>query len=423
LSASDQAPSRSNLSPLNQPLRSPDGNRVKVSLRELTLRQLFHSDGDLTLVEKLYWLTCLDDAGVRRTSVRVAVEPDAAEMVARARDAGLGIQIELHGAGWIKENWQRVIATARSAGAAWVYCSARGSDWALEAMGKSAIAMRREMIESCVGCIGLAKDAGLKVSLGVAYATQADPAYLEELAVSVESAGLDRIHLNDSIGGASPVAMHAMVSNVRRSVAIPIEIHCHNDCGLALANTIACVEAGAQLVDVCVNGADPDRGGLASLAEVVVALELLYDVDTGVRLSALTGLSRTHEALTGWPTPANMPIVGPRAFSAHLAKGKHASYAPGEIRGAERDQFYAAPEHDEPFAPEAVGNRHVILLGKYSGANEVEQRLSDLGLKGTDDQVQAVVKMVQDRGRAYKRVVSDDEVRFFMAVASHRSPN
>lgn len=406
---------RSNLSPSNRHLKAPDGGSLKVSLRELTLRQLLHLDGDLTMREKVYWLKCLDEAGVQRTAVRVA-DLDAGEIVMGARDAGLRIQIELHGHAWIKENWQRVLATARASGAKCVYFSARGADWALEAMGKPAHEMRREMLNASVQCIVAAKDADLEVSLGIAYASQADPAYLEELATAVESAGLDRIHLSDSIGGASPIAMRTIVANVKRVVKIPIEVHCHNDCGLALANTIASIEAGAEAADVCVNGADPDRGGIANLAEVVVALTLLYGVDTGVTLSALTGLSRTHEAITGWSTPVNMPIVGRHAFSSRVALGIHPSYRPDEIRGAERDKFYAAPGHDEPFAPEEVGNRNVLLLGKYSGNNEVEKRLGELGVEVTNDQLPTVVKMVQDRGRAYKRAVTDEELRYFMEL-------
>ncbi len=315
---------RSNLSPLNRHLKLPDGSRPKVSLREITLRQFVWHNADWTLTQKLYWLRCLDDAGVQRTALRIT-DLDGDVVVRGAREAGLQIQIELYGKSWIKANWQHTIATARAAGAQCIYLTARSSDWALQAMGgpgTSIAEMRQKSKGWAVEAIKAAKDAGLWVGLGIPYAPQADPGYLEELAVAGESAGLDLIDLADSKGGASPIGIHTLVSNVKRAIKIPIRVHCHNDCGQSLANVIASVEAGAESVDVCVNGADPHRGGLANLAEVAVSLELLYGVDTGIKLSALTALSRTHEAMLGWITPEHTPIVGRNAFGLRVAKGE-----------------------------------------------------------------------------------------------------
>jgi isopropylmalate/homocitrate/citramalate synthase len=390
------------------------GARPKVRLREITLRQYHWQNVKLTLAEKLYWLRRLDEAGVATTALRVS-DLDTTEIVVAAREAGLQIEIELYGQGWIKENWQRVIETARSSGAKCVFFTSRSADYVLEAIGSS----RPEMLNSIVESTAAAKEAGLDVRVSLTYASQSDPVYLEELAVAVASAGANMIELADSKGGASPVAFRSLVSRMKRVVErTPIRVHCHNDCGQALANVFAAVEAGAEGIDVCVNGADPHRGGLANMAEVAASLELLYGVDTGINLSTLTGLSRTHEAMFGWHTPDHAPIVGQYAFGLRAAKGKRAAYAPGEIRGVEREQYYAVPKHDEPFAPEVVGNAHILLLGKYSGPNEVEKRLGELGVVMTnDDELETVAKMVKDCSQSFKRVVTDEELRYFAAVA------
>ncbi len=404
---------RSNLSPHNRPIRRPNGERARISLREITLRQLVHCEGELTPLEKQYWLKCLDDAGVQRTALREA-DPDAADIIRRARDSGLAIKIELMGQVYTEASWRRAIRTATEAGGPCVYFTARTADWALEGMG----ATRQQMLDYIVQTITASKDAGLEVSIALAYAAQADLDYLAEVAKTCEAAGVDMLHVSDSEGGASPVAMYSLVHSIKQVVGTPMEVHCHNDCGLAVANTIASVEAGAEAADVCVNGADPHRGGLTNLAELVVALELLYDVDTGIKLSSLTGLSRIHETLLGWPTPPNMPIVGPQFFSRRLSLGKHVHplLERDGVRDGFFDPFYAEPGHDQVFAPETVGNREVLLLGKYSGPNEVAERFGALGIEVEDDQLEAVAAMVRDRGASFKRTVTDEELVHFLEV-------
>src|SRR5258708_12460243 len=128
---------RSNLSPLDRYLKLPDGSRTKVSLSEITLRQFVWHNADWTLTQKLYWLRCLDDAGVQRTALRIT-DLDGDVVVRGAREAGLQIQIELYGKSWIKANWQQTIATARAAGAQCIYLTARSSDSALPPIGRPA---------------------------------------------------------------------------------------------------------------------------------------------------------------------------------------------------------------------------------------------------------------------------------------------
>jgi len=259
-----------------------------------------------------------------------------------------------------------------------------------------------------------AKQRGVRTSIGLAYATQADPEFVCRVAEAVEAEGCELYHIPDSLGVASPEQLRELVAQVRAAVAMPIEVHCHNDYGLATANAIASVQAGADIVEVIVNGQDPERSGIAALDEVAVSLELLYGYDTGVRLEHLTELARLHERMTGARVADNKPVTGRRAFNYRVAPGAHAS-AP------KRDHFYGSPRV-VPFDPAIVGNERVFMLGKFSGPNEVAKRVHELGLELDDALVPAVVKLVNDRGRSEKRAISDDELRYFVEVARTAAP-
>jgi (R)-citramalate synthase len=192
-------------------------------------------------------------------------------------------------------------------------------------------------------------------------------------------------------------------------VSVPIEVHCHNDYGLATANAIACAQAGAEIIEVIVNGQDPERSGIVSLDEVAVALEYLYGYDTGIKLDRLTALSRLHERLTGARVADNKPVTGRRAFNYRVAPGTAAS-AP------KRDHFYGSPKV-VPFDPESVGNERVFMLGKFSGENEVRKRLGELDLDVSDEQLPIVIRLVNELGRNEKRSITDDELTYFTEVA------
>jgi isopropylmalate/homocitrate/citramalate synthase len=203
--------------------------------------------------------------------------------------------------------------------------------------------------------------------------------------------------------------MRNLVSSLREVVQIPIEVHCHNDFGLAVANSIASVQGGASGVEVIVNGMDPERSGVAALEELVVALELLYGCHMGVDLEGLVDLSRLHQAMTNTTVAANKPVVGARAFNYRVAPGQKGSEP-------KRDQFYSSPTAN-PFDPRLVGNTRAFLVGKFSGPNEVSERLGHLGLSCTDSELRVLTALVSQRGRSLKRAVTDDEFHYLYRVA------
>ncbi|MBI3964495.1 MAG: hypothetical protein HY329_02580 [Chloroflexi bacterium] len=397
------------INPNNEPLRV-NGQTSHIALREITLRQLGHMEADMTFDEKLYLLAQLDRIGVAEAQVW-GIDADAADLVVQARDRGIGLGIVFFGKPYFLDELRGDIRKARDCGAAMVCVNGRGPDRFLEYTGWT----RQRMIDACVAAVKEAKDYGVAISVGLAYSAQSNLGFLEEFSGAIEAAGADRLYVPDSMGVASPHTMHRMVAALREVVRIPIEVHCHDDFGLAVANTLASIEAGATVVEVHVNGTDPERCGIASLDEVVMALELLYGVDTGIKTEELTELSRLHEQMTGMNMPTTKPLVGPRAFNYRVASGEAASEP-------QRDHFYGSPMV-LPFDPAIVGNRRTFLLGKYSGSNEVTQQLSSLGITVTPAQMESVVALVQERGVATKEPVSDDDLRYFVEVAQVARPD
>ncbi len=201
-----------------------------------------------------------------------------------------------------------------------------------------------------------------EVPIEVAFidATRADEAVLSILIKTALDAGADRIHLPDTIGAASPEAMRYLVSRAVH-MAAPYGsiagVHCHNDFGVALANTFASLEAGARLADVAVNGIG-DRAGNTALAEFVVGLRALYGVDTHIDMKAMTDLSHFVSRITGRPIPVNQPLVGDHVF-------------------ADQDDFHIMSQQKAPLAfkgihPEDIGGHSRIMFGKLTGPATIQ---------------------------------------------------
>lgn len=393
------------LSPYNSPL-TRDGEAVSVKLREITLRQIGHMEVEFSMPEKLYFLNRLARAGVAEVIVWGSDE-DAEELVVRARENEIPLGIGYYGKTFFPEEATRTIQKAARAGAAFVCFNGRGSTMALEESGWT----QDQMISASVSVVEQAKDAGVLVSIGLYGFTQTTPDFIQEFSGRVTEAGADRIYCPDSLGVGSPEAMREIIGHIRSVSSIPIEAHCHNDTGMGLANTVACVQAGAEYVECVVNGMDPERCGIASLDEVAVALEMLYQVDTGIALAELTDLSRTHLEMTGLTVGDNKPIVGRRAFNYRVATGS----ADAEAR---KDNFYGSARV-VPFPPAEVGNARRFMLGKYSGPNEVLRALEDADLpKPAESQLPVLVDLVRTLGARKRSTVDNAELARLLAVVS-----
>jgi D-citramalate synthase len=251
---------------------------------------------------------------------------------------------------------------------------------------------RKTVIEKAVNVTEYAKDHGLIVELSGEDASRADQDYLVSLYKAGIEAGADRLAFCDTVGVLVPEMTEQIFHNLS-GLSKPISIHCHNDFGMATANTIAALRTGASQAHVTVNGIG-ERAGNASLEEVVMILESLYKIDTGIKCQDIYQLSRLVSRLTGLPLTPNKAIVGENAFT-HEA-GIH-------VHG-----LLADTKTYEPMQPETVGRKRRIVLGKHAGRASVELALREFGIGVTEDQLAQILSRVKELGDKGKRVSDAD---------------
>ncbi|MFB6205236.1 MAG: LeuA family protein [Haloglomus sp.] len=277
-----------------------------------------------------------------------------------------------------------------------VFCST--SDVQLE---DSMHASREEALERSVDAVERVKETGATCMYSPMDATRTDEAFLEEVVAAVSRAGTDWVNIPDTCGVATPRRLYDMIEGVVNTAndaaaeagqgEVYVDVHTHDDFGLATANAISGYEAGAAQSQVSVNGIG-ERAGNAAYEEVVMSLESLYDVDTGIDTTRIVELSRLVENKSDIQVPPNKPIVGANAFSHE--SGIHAA---GVIENS--DTF-------EPgvMTPEMVGAKRELVLGKHTGQHSVRERLEDEGFAPTDEEVIEVTRRVKDYGAEQGRV-------------------
>ncbi|MDD4669256.1 MAG: alpha-isopropylmalate synthase regulatory domain-containing protein, partial [Candidatus Methanomethylophilus sp.] len=195
------------------------------------------------------------------------------------------------------------------------------------------------------------------------------------------------------VGVIIPRAMGHMIAELRKVLKVPISVHCHNDMGLAVANTLAAVENGASICHVCMNGIG-ERTGNAALEEVAVNLFANYGVQT-VDLSKIAETSDIVRRVTGFGMAANKPVVGRNAF-AHES-GIH-------VHGIMNNTATY-----EPFLPEVIGAKRHIVIGKLSGSHSVEGKLEELGVKFPAEHMPELMETVKQLSITGKEI-SDPEL-------------
>jgi 2-isopropylmalate synthase len=239
------------------------------------------------------------------------------------------------------------------------------------------------------------KDCGVQCMFTPMDATRTDPGFLVEVCQIAQEAGADWIGLTDTVGVGTPGSIAEMVRRVADVVDVPISIHCHDDFGLATANSLTAVQAGARMVQVCLNGLG-ERAGNASLEEVVMALSCLEGVDCGINTEKLYEASRFLERVSGVAVPPNKPVVGVNAFTHE--SGIHAA-------GIMQDGSTFEPG---VMTPEMVGHRRRLVVGKHAGRHGIAQALFDAGLKPSDSELTEIVQSVRSAAAKGKQVMSTD---------------
>ncbi len=240
---------------------------------------------------------------------------------------------------------------------------------------------RDEINAICMDAVDYGKDHGLFVAFSAEDATRTELPKLLEVYKEAQDHKADRIHIADTTGSINPYAMQYLVRNIRKEIDVEIALHCHNDFGFAVANSIAGLFEGASSISTTVNGIG-ERAGNASLEELIMALKLLYNKDLGFNTEVISELSQMVSKYSEIPVPDSKAIVGNNVF-------RHES-------GIHVDAIVKDPFTYEPYLPEMIGTKRQIVLGKHSGKAAIEEKLDSLKIKVDNEKLLEIVKLVKE---------------------------
>jgi len=244
--------------------------------------------------------------------------------------------------------------------------------------------------------LGFAKECNLYVSVGGEDAGRADLDFIVDLMKITRDMGGDRFRFCDTLGMMDPFTMYDKVSCLRRAVPeVDIEVHTHNDLGMATANAIAGIRAGARFVNTTINGLG-ERAGNAALEEVVMGLKHALGIDIGIDTHRFREMSLFVAKASQRPLPVSKPVVGERAF-AHEA-GLHAD-------GVIKDH-----RNYEGFDPAEVGLERQIIVGKHSGTGGLIERYRTMGISLGRAQATALLATARAMAGRRKRDLSNGEL-------------
>ncbi len=252
---------------------------------------------------------------------------------------------------------------------------------------------REQVLKAAEDCVTYAKAHGLKVELLAEDATRSDFDYLIKFFQTAVDCGVDRVTPCDTVGILTPDRSFEFFANLTNKIKVPVGVHCHNDFGMAVANTIAALGAGAQEAHGTINGLG-ERAGNAALEEIVISLRSLYKLDLNIKTELLYNTSQLVSRLTGIHTQPNKAVVGENAFT-------HES-------GIHTQGVLANPLTYEPIAPELVGCKRRLAPGKHSGTNAIRNDLANMGLKPSEDQFKDIFQRIKELGDKGKSVMDAD---------------
>lgn len=355
---------------------------MRVRIFDTTLRDGEQTPGvSLTPADKLAIAEKLDELGVDTIEAGFPViSAGEAEGVSGIVSAGLSCEV----CGLARASRTDIDAVADT-GASYVHTFIATSDLHLKHKLKMS---REEAARRAVSAVEYAKSRGLTVEFSAEDATRTDRAYLAEVYKAVAEAGADRLNIPDTVGYSTPSYMASIVSDTIRVSGLPVSVHTHNDFGLAVANALSGIQAGAACAHVTVNGIG-ERAGNASLEELVMALRCLqHDAtyETRIVSERIYETSRFISTTVGVNVQPNKAIVGDNAF--------------GHESGIHTHGILNNPLTYEPIGPEMVGRKRWLKVGKHAGLHGTTAILREYGVGPDPEQSRLILDRVKEMGDA-----------------------
>lgn len=348
-----------------------------IKILDSTLREGEQHPGvSFTNKQRIQIAWMLDSFGVNQIEISPVVSQDHFEATKTIIKQQLKADIVAHVRA-IKTDVDRAVQT----GANWIATYLGISDVHLSAKLKIS---REEAKTRAIEVAEYIKSYGLKSRFTMEDASRTEPAFLLEMCKEINRIGIERISIPDTVGIMRPNGMYNLVKTIYENIdksKSSLDVHCHNDIGLALANALAGCEAGADQIHTTIDGFG-ERTGIPSLAETAIALNLIYKSTNNFRLHMLKDLSKTISQYTGLEIPESKPLVGDSAY-----KHKAGTHLAAILRN---------PSAYEIIEPKIVGNRRKIVFGELAGKNGAAYLLSLLGLETTRNEAEKLARGLKE---------------------------